>query len=608
MRHTVMIVVAWAVVQTAVVLFRAPGVLSGQLMDPDDYMRLVRVEQLHATGDWYDGRIARSNAPYGDTLHWTRPLDVLLLVGGWLLSPFMGFERGLFWAGALASPVLQLAILLSIPALTAPLFDQHSRRLVALAVLAQPAIMAYALAGRADHHMLFLLVFAVSSGLMLRVLTRPEGSRLAVAAGFTTAVGMWLSVEFLLPVAASLGALGVLWIVRGRPWTTRNAAFAAGLAAGMVLSLAIERPPADWSSIEYDRLSVVHGTLGVLAVGFWGSVRLVERWRGGGQRAASRVVIATLGVFGVAAAMRVLYPDFFAGPNADLDPRIVPIWYDRIVEVQPLLLPRDAVSLGRFIAYLGATLVCVPFLARLLTRERDDVRWPGWIYLATALVVFLPPALAMARLAIYAELVLAITIVALLGRMLPRVEQASLGMWRVPVRAGLTAGLLVGFMGIGWSVQAAAGGSPASAPMPVGARASCGLVELSRVLADPRGLGRELKTILAFVDHGSELLYRTPHSVVAAPYQRNAPGILDSHRVLTARDDEVARALIDQRGIDLILVCPRGVEASILAPDPGAGPTLHQRLSAGNPPPWVAEVQLPPLVATQFRLYAVVGP
>ncbi len=62
---------------------------------PDGYMRLNRVTQLYLTGDWYDSGIRRSNAPYGEVLHWTRPLDLLLLAGAFVSAPFSDFRTGL---------------------------------------------------------------------------------------------------------------------------------------------------------------------------------------------------------------------------------------------------------------------------------------------------------------------------------------------------------------------------------------------------------------------------------------------------------------------------------------------------------------------------------
>jgi asparagine N-glycosylation enzyme membrane subunit Stt3 len=100
---------------------------AGDLAGPDSYMRLVRVTQLYETGAWFDGFMARSNAPFGHDLHWTRPFDVILLSGAWLASSFWGFESALFRWGSLSSPVFHVALGLAAVWATAPIFDVWRR-------------------------------------------------------------------------------------------------------------------------------------------------------------------------------------------------------------------------------------------------------------------------------------------------------------------------------------------------------------------------------------------------------------------------------------------------------------------------------------------------
>jgi hypothetical protein len=129
-----------------------------------------------------------------------------------------------------------------------------------------------------------------------------------------------------------------------------------------------------------------------------------------------------------------------------------------------------------------------------------------------------------------------------------------------------------------------------------GAAASCPVSVLS---ADPAfaALGSEPLTIAADVDYGPELLFRTPHNVIATPYHRNGPGILDTWDLLAAEPGPAAEAMIRRRSIDLILLCP--------AADPGLRPaaaegTLYEALATENPPPWATLV---PLSAEGFMLY-----
>ena len=86
---------AVAAVHLAWWLFADAGPAHGLLFDGDSYARLLRVERLVETGDWYDVGWPRANAPYGGALHWTRPFDVLLLGLALPLMPIMELKGAL---------------------------------------------------------------------------------------------------------------------------------------------------------------------------------------------------------------------------------------------------------------------------------------------------------------------------------------------------------------------------------------------------------------------------------------------------------------------------------------------------------------------------------
>ena len=91
--------VVWWLVGDSVVTF-------GNLVDSDGYARLVRIQRLLETGAWFDVGLPRANRPDGGTLHWTRPLDVLLIILALPLAVLIGFSKALFWAGVLVGPLL----------------------------------------------------------------------------------------------------------------------------------------------------------------------------------------------------------------------------------------------------------------------------------------------------------------------------------------------------------------------------------------------------------------------------------------------------------------------------------------------------------------------
>ncbi|MCH8097782.1 MAG: hypothetical protein IID53_11965 [Proteobacteria bacterium] len=600
-------------VQAALTALKVPQVFDGELLGTDGYMRLVRVAGLHETGAWYDGWVARSNAPHGEVLHWTRPLDILLLAGAWVLTPVMGFREALFFAGAFVSPLLWVFTAVAFAWAGEPFFGRSGRYLAMIAFLVQPAVMDYSLAGRADHHMLLLLIFVVSFGLTARMLLTPFHAGLALAAGAVTGLGLWVGPEFLLALLAALAAMTLGWVLHGADGALKNRGFAIGLAVTVALALLAERPLAAILTEEHDRLSIVHFTLTLLALGFWSAARLIE---GRGRRArgiTGRLVIALIGAAMAGGSMYLLYPKFFAGPMVDIDPRVIPIWFDKIVESLPLL-PTDARGAGLLLYYLGAALVCLPFLLTLLVRERSRPLWLAWLYVGLALAIYLPLAVFQVRLAIYPEILMALVIVTLVVRVRRRLDRDTLG--GALARALATVGLLVGFSAAGLVLYQ---GIPAVAGVPAAPKgtggAICRLKDMAAYLDRPGGFGRRRHTILATVDYGPELLYRTRHAVIATPYHRN-PGIIDAHRILTAGTDRESRRLLEARGVDLILLCPSAPERTYFSNPGGARATLYRRLAAGPPsvrlreagraPAWLSRVALPAELAGGFRLYEVI--
>jgi hypothetical protein len=134
--------------------------------------------------------------------------------------------------------------------------------------------------------------------------------------------------------------------------------------------------------------------------------------------------------------------------------------------------------------------------------------------------------------------------------------------------------------------------------------AGCTVSEVADFLTEDPRFGAAPQTVLAFMDIGPELLYRTRHHVIGTPYHRNGDGIFDGHRILATKDAVTARALVRQRGIDLVLLCRSPSERRFYARADGKE-NLYRRLDDGNPPDWLAPVELPSGLRTQARLYRV---
>lgn len=115
------------------------------------------------------------------------------------------------------------------------------------------------------------------------------------------------------------------------------------------------------------------------------------------------------------------------------------------------------------------------------------------------------------------------------------------------------------------------------------------------------------RTVLMVPDFGPEIVYRTRHSVVGAPYHRIPSAILDTYRALAATEEQRSRQLLAARGVDLVVLCPAH-DRGFFGRAPQSSATLYERLVGGNPPGWLEARALPGEAAQAFLLFEVVDP
>lgn len=576
----------------------------GEFLDPDGYMRLVRVERLLDTGAWYDSRIERSNAPDGEVLHWTRPFDLLLLAGAAPVALFTDWKTGLFWWGMAVAPVLHVAALLLLLWGTAPLLGERGAIYLGLLFAAQLLLAHQFSIGRPDHHALLLLLFAWLLAQGLRLVRGDGDVRAALGAGVAAGISLWVGPEAWVAVAYLYLVLGLGWLVVAERYALKAVIFSASVSAVVAVALLLERPTTTLMALEYDKVSIVHlavlSAVTVAALALW----LLERLPAVRQGRSVRAVLALFAAAAVLAVVATAFPAFFNGPMVDVDRDVVAFWFARNTEVQPLLrLGNAAGSLPQILVHLGPVLLAVPFLVTTLWRGGGDEDRRGWWLVAAGLAAYVPLALFQIRWTGYAQILLVVPYAALLQALLARLDAsarpplspARLGL--IGARAGLVVVFAVGFL--------IAGALMRTGQAPAQARGKCPLTPMAEWLDTAPALRGQAERIATFVFDGPEILYRTSHAVIATPYHRNHAGILAVRDLLSATDDAGPRAIVRRRGITLILVCANDAEAAKFRGPEGA-PSLLRRLEAASPPPWLSAVALPVALAADFKLFKVV--
>jgi hypothetical protein len=570
------------------------AVLDGFLPGQDSYMRLVRVEQLYQTGDWYDGTLARSNWPYGEVQNWTRPADVMMLSGALLLEPFLGFRQALYWWGSATAPLLHVATALALVWMVAPRFDRSRQFLVVLLFLVQIPVWQHGIFGRTDHHMLILLFSVLALGGALRVMVGPLRLRDGLLAGALAGFGLWLTIEFLLILAMIFAAFAIRWLAEGAGLARRYLWHGLGLVAMVAVALVAEHPPGHWFAEEYDRISAVHLLMALVATGFWAAAAVLEA-RGLAGGVGRRAVIAGLGAAAAAGVMLLVYPKFFDGPFVEFSKELWAISTDRTAEFQPLI-PKTVADLGSAIMKIGPALVAVPYLAYRTWRARGRNLTDLWLLIALGLLVFLPLTLMMRRFAPFTAILLGLVMADLVAHLLDRMGAARSATARLG-SVGLLVFVVFGHVAVGGILGRLFAPSPAQAGAPY-----CPMDVLIDELNRPEVVGPGRHAVLATPNFGPMILYFTNHAVVTTLYARNSTGQLDAFRIYTATDSPSARRLIEQRGIDLVVACIGRATYRDTSNRPDA---LDSRLRRGEAPDWLRPLALGETAGKLYRIYRV---
>ena len=348
----VLIHVAWALVGDTIVA-------NGGLADGDSFTRLVRVERLIDTGAWFDNTLPRANAPFGTTVHWTRPFDAALIALAAPLMPVLGVKSALYWAGVVISPLFHLTAALTMVWAMTPVLGRIGALIAGALTVTQFGVLAFSIIGRPDHHAVFGVTVILTLGFLARAQTAPPSRcpfhRInAIGLGVMLAMGLWMGPETLLLLGLSFAATGLAWVAGEKGASRCNLFAALGLASGLVVMILIEKGFGDFLVVEYDRISIVHVTLALLLLAFWSAVAATHRVCGQAG-AVRRMALGGAGAGLTVLVLRLLYDGLLLNPLTDVDPVVLKIFL-AIAEYGPI----DDIS--RFLFYLGSIVFAAPWV------------------------------------------------------------------------------------------------------------------------------------------------------------------------------------------------------------------------------------------------------
>lgn len=595
-------IVVWALVHFLVGLFRFPEALAGGQLDSDGYFRLIRVQALVAEWDWFNTEIERSNWPFGEEIHWTRPLDLLIIALALPAKPFLGWDSAIALAGSVVSPICHAALCIGAVWAARPLIGGARSPLAMLLMLSMAGAFLYSVIGRADHHALLLLITLAALGGWMRALGDSGKDRHAVGVALVMALGIWVSPEALIPLAAIYLAGGVVWILHGNQVVRPNRLMSAVLLLGLAAALFVERPPSDWLAVEFDRISLPHLTMAALALSFWGVAGKMSRIGTSGRY--SRVAAALVGGALTVAILLLIHPGFHQGPIAQADPVMGVIFFPYVQEMQSLF-PRDWEKLVRVILYMGAPVMALVFaLVYIIRRKLERTTLAAWLVLTSMLIVTIPLGVAQVRLVGYSGVAAALGLTGFLVVVLPLVNKRMTGWARRFARIGLMSAVIIGAPIFALLVGAVTldpdeGEVESGQLSPEG----CSVRALAPVLVEAAA-GEGEKALVTSINRGPEILYRTGIPILSGPYHRNHEGMVALTDFLLAPEPETSRGIAMERQVGWVLLCPSAdTWYSTRAPETSV---IHL-LVEDSPPPWLRRISVDRPGAEGFLLYSVVA-
>lgn len=579
----------WLVTALAIALVSLPKAKDLIGPDNDDVMRLVEIRDWFGGQGWFDLMQYRLGLSGGTLMHWSRFIDAP--IGGLikLFSLFMPVEM----AEGVAASVWPL--LLVGPLLLA--FGYAGRRMGAGAdgprvmhiALGLGALFAFTCMkfrpGALDHHNV-QLVLAIG---IAALLADRRGDALShAAAGILTALAIAIGAETVPLVAVVCLCVGARWIWQGAAFGPGARAFGASLALAVTAAFFATVPPSAYTAVTCDNLSLGFYSLSALGGAGLFSLAFLSAHATIGLRCVAAVMLGA--VLGVAALF--IAPQCLASPLANLDPLLVELWLDNVVEAQSIAgqMQRFPETVAGFYAVgLLAILVCA------FRIWRGNQRGFHLLFLALIAASW-AVSLVQVRGSLFANLLSIPPLALLIADLQKKARENPKGLF---VNLGFVAATLASvpavwaLSGVVWEKGIASASTEVLSMENPLADDECGdAQDMAALRSLPPG------TIAAPSNRGAGILRFTQHRVLSAPYHRNQGGMLAELHIGMASPKD-ALALLRQAGVTAVAFCRNDPQTDNLIGLNADG--LYASLARGEVPAYLSPVRS----EGKFQLFVV---
>lgn len=553
-------------------------VLHGNLVDPDSFMRLLRIQQGLRTGHLVN-IVNRDDSGSPLILEWSRLFDAAIVALAAPLVPLIGWRHALFVSGVATGPISTGLLGASLGFAAAPVTQR--RFIWAAAVIAPivPGIRNFSAFGVIHYHIAQAAAVAITSGCALRSCS---GHRVwAAMTGITGGMAIWLMPETMPWVLLAQAGLGWYWLFRPPvpPLLINGAAFFATLAA----ALAVDPPHGGYLTPEIDRLSIVYVGLGLAILLVTFSLARLDKVD---LPTKSRNLIGIFVATCIFLAWLAIFPHVALGPFGLMSASEMHIFFGSISETQPARTASQVVGL------LGpGILACTFAITQILYYRRRLLPVGAWslFMIGTVLATGLT-----ARFLIFQQYpsaflcgILPIMLDRITTRLGSREHYAAAG------RVGLVAVIVLGPI-----IADAAPKMLWNHAKIDHHRPTCSMRHIAHLLAPAAD-----QIVLTRPGEVPELLYRTQIIGVGSLYQHGVRAFLRDWAAWRANADHKSEpAAVRASGARYVLFCPAGKSYPIAQK---SGPeALWTMLSQNRTPPWLKKIGQQK--SSGFRLYQIV--
>lgn len=579
-RHWKLITVgAWLLFCAWFVYSRWSSIVTFNLGDTDDNMRMMQVRALLHGQDWFDLRQYRLNPPYGANIHWSRLVDLPLAGLMLLLQPFVGGPKAQLIAAGVA-PMLPYGILLFGVALTARrLIDPRAYWLPILAMTVAGLTNSMFMPERIDHHGWQLALLSIS----IAGLADPKKVRGGLTLGISTALSLAIGLEMIIYLAIAGAAVALFWVADSRE-RTRATAYAVSLGGGVAFSFLVFASYANRAAV-CDALSPVWLSSLLVASAL---LLILARISPGDWKI--RLLLAIGAGLVIAGFHAFMWPQCLSRLE-NVSPEVKYLWLSHVREARPVY------KHGWQVATL---ILAIPVTgtigwALLAWRNRVDADlFRRTLGCALSGIVAMLLLFWQTRTGPAAQLMTVVGAVAIIWVLVPVFDRSRFMLVRC---GGVVVAALVGFgvlVPFAFNVIPPKKMSPREVEVERANRL-CNFIGSYRPIAlQPKGV------VFTWVDLAPRLITVTHHDSIMGPYHRNGEQIADTMKAFRGSADQ-ARQIFAKYHSDYLLSCPNSSTTTIFTSEAPNG--FYAQLARGQVPKWLTPVELP--ANSPFKMWKI---